>query len=102
MTDQGRVRAGTDARGQAEPHLGGHGRGEAHHGHSHGLVDSSIARSREGVKAVAVSLGVLGATALIQTVIFFTSGSVALLADLDPQLRRCAHRPPVGRRIPDP
>jgi cation diffusion facilitator family transporter len=52
------------------------------HGHSHGLVDSSIARSREGLKAVAVSLAVLGVTALVQTLIFFVSGSVALLADL--------------------
>jgi cation diffusion facilitator family transporter len=52
------------------------------HGHSHGLVDRSIVRSREGVKAVAISLGVLGVAALVQTVIFAASGSVALLADL--------------------
>jgi len=52
------------------------------HGHSHGLIDPSIARSREGVRAVSLSLGVLGLTALVQTVIFFASGSVALLADL--------------------
>ena len=82
VTEQARARAGADSHGLAEPDRRGHPRDEAHHGHSHGLVDSSIARSREGVKAVAVSLGVLGATALIQTVIFFTSGSVALLADL--------------------
>jgi cation diffusion facilitator family transporter len=52
------------------------------HGHSHGLVDRSIVRSREGVRAVSISLGVLGATALVQTLIFATTGSVALLADL--------------------
>jgi cation diffusion facilitator family transporter len=52
------------------------------HGHSHGLVDESIKRSREGIRAVAASLAVLGATALAQTVIFIASGSVALLADL--------------------
>jgi len=52
------------------------------HGHSHGLVDRSIVRSREGVKAVSVSLAVLGAAALMQVVIFVLSGSVALLADL--------------------
>jgi cation diffusion facilitator family transporter len=52
------------------------------HGHSHGLVDRSIVRSREGVKAVATSLGMLGAAALVQTIIFAASGSVALLADL--------------------
>jgi cation diffusion facilitator family transporter len=52
------------------------------HGHSHGLVDASIKRSREGIRAVALSLAVLGATALVQTLIFVASGSVALLADL--------------------
>jgi cation diffusion facilitator family transporter len=62
-------------------------RGHAHHdheahGHSHGLIDDSIKRSRAGVRAVLISLGVLGATALVQTAIFVLSGSVALLADL--------------------
>jgi divalent metal cation (Fe/Co/Zn/Cd) transporter len=66
--------------------VGGHDRDhrrEHHHGHghSHGLVDRSILRSREGVRTVAVSLGVLGATALIQAAVFALSGSVALLAD---------------------
>jgi cation diffusion facilitator family transporter len=52
------------------------------HGHSHGLVDDSIKRSRDGVRAVLLSLGVLGLTAAAQTVVFSLSGSVALLADL--------------------
>jgi cation diffusion facilitator family transporter len=52
------------------------------HGHSHGLVDRSIVRSREGVKAVSISLAVLGVAAGIQLAIFTLSGSVALLADL--------------------
>jgi len=52
------------------------------HGHSHGLVDRSIVRSRAGVRAVAISLGVLGVTAALQAIIFVASGSVALLADL--------------------
>jgi cation diffusion facilitator family transporter len=52
------------------------------HGHSHGLVDPSIKRSREGLRAVLLSLAVLGVTAAAQTVIFLASGSVALLADL--------------------
>jgi len=52
------------------------------HGHSHGLIDRSIIRSREGVKAVSISFGVLAAAALAQTLIFIASGSVALLADL--------------------
>ncbi len=45
-------------------------------------MDRSIVRSRAGVRAVAISLGVLGLTAAIQAVIFVASGSVALLADL--------------------
>jgi cation diffusion facilitator family transporter len=52
------------------------------HGHSHGLVHHSIKRSREGVRAVLLSLAVLGAAAAAQTVIYVLSGSVALLADL--------------------
>jgi cation diffusion facilitator family transporter len=45
-------------------------------------VAQSIARSREGVKAVSLSLGVLGAAALVQAAVFVLTGSVALLADL--------------------
>jgi cation diffusion facilitator family transporter len=48
----------------------------------HGLVDRSIARSREGVRAVSLSLVVLGLAAGLQVAIFVASGSVALLADL--------------------
>jgi cation diffusion facilitator family transporter len=57
-----------------------HHAGNVHH--SHGLVDRSIVRSRAGVRAVAISLAVLGATAAIQAVILVVSDSVALLADL--------------------
>ena len=39
-------------------------------------------RSRAGLRAVLISLAVLGATAAVQAVIFVSSGSVALLADL--------------------
>jgi cation diffusion facilitator family transporter len=52
------------------------------HGHSHGLVDRSITRSRAGLRAVLLSLLVLGVTAAVQALIFVLSGSVALLADL--------------------
>jgi Co/Zn/Cd efflux system component len=55
---------------------------DVEHGHSHGLVDRSIVRSRAGVKAVSLSLEVLGATALVQAGILVITGSVALLADL--------------------
>jgi cation diffusion facilitator family transporter len=54
----------------------------AAHGHSHGLIDRSIVRSREGLRAVSLSLLVLGLTAAAQAVIFIFTDSVALLADL--------------------
>jgi len=67
-----------------EPHAHGHGDHSHHHGHghSHGLVDDSIKRSREGVRAVAIVLLVLGLTAAVQAAVYVASGSVALLADL--------------------
>jgi cation diffusion facilitator family transporter len=52
------------------------------HGHSHGLVDRSIARSRDGLRVVLVSLVVLGVTAAAQAAIYVATGSIALLADL--------------------
>jgi len=61
---------------------GDHDGGGGGHGHSHGLVDRSLVRSREGVKAVSLSLALLGVAAVVQVVIFVLSGSVALLADL--------------------
>ena len=64
------------ARGHAHSHDGGG------HGHSHGLVDRSITRSRDGLRAVAISLAVLLVTAVAQAAIFVATGSVALLADL--------------------
>jgi cation diffusion facilitator family transporter len=45
-------------------------------------VDASITRSRAGLRAVALSLAILGVTAAIQALVFALSGSVALLADL--------------------
>jgi cation diffusion facilitator family transporter len=52
------------------------------HGHAHGLVDPSVARSRTGVRAVSLSLAVLLATALAQAGVYVATGSVALLSDL--------------------
>jgi cation diffusion facilitator family transporter len=63
--------------GAAHDHEHDHG-----HGHSHGLVDPSIKRSREGVRAVTVALAVLALTTVAQAIVFVASGSVALLADL--------------------
>ncbi len=52
------------------------------HGHSHGLIDPSIKRSRAGLRVVAVSLVILTATAAAQAAIYVATGSIALLADL--------------------
>ena len=75
-----------DAHEHVHPHNHEHphdpAREHGEHGHSHGLVDRSILRSREGLRAVAISLVVLGATAIAQLMIFLLTGSVALLADL--------------------
>jgi cation diffusion facilitator family transporter len=45
-------------------------------------VDRSLLRSREGLRAVGLSLVILGVTAVLQAGVFVASGSVALLADL--------------------
>jgi cation diffusion facilitator family transporter len=65
-----------------EHHRHGQPGHEGGHGHSHGLVDASIMRSREGIHAVSLSLVVLGLAAIGQTAVFLASGSIALLADL--------------------
>lgn len=52
------------------------------HDRAHGLVDRSILRSRAGIRAVSLSLGILTVTALAQAFIYSRTLSVALLADL--------------------
>jgi cation diffusion facilitator family transporter len=52
------------------------------HGHTQGLIDPSIKRSRAGLRAVGISLAVLAAAALAQAVLFVATDSIALLADL--------------------
>jgi cation diffusion facilitator family transporter len=52
--------------------------------HSHDSadkVDSALESSREGLRALWISLAVLGATAVLQAVVVVWSGSVALLSD---------------------
>jgi cation diffusion facilitator family transporter len=71
------VREHDRSRGHAHDHRHGHD-----HVHSHGLVDDSVKRSREGIRAVSLSLAVLALAAIAQTVVFVASGSIALLADL--------------------
>jgi cation diffusion facilitator family transporter len=80
--------------GAIYPPASGHGRADGHghdhgasahrhdrHDHSHGGVDPALLRSREAMRALWLSLTILGATAIFQIVIVILSGSVALLAD---------------------
>ncbi len=53
-----------------------HDHGE--HAHSHGLIDESIKRSRDGIHAVSLSLAVLALAAIAQLGVFLASGSIAL------------------------
>jgi len=81
----------------SHPHSGAH----IHHdhggqGHSHGLIDQSIKRSRAGIRAVLLSLLVLGLTALAQVAIFAFTGSIALLADLIHNFGDAATAIPLG------
>ena len=66
----------------ADELLGEHDHHSDAHGHSHGLVDRSIVRSRAGVRVVSLSLAILALAAGAQLAIFALSSSVALLADL--------------------
>ena len=66
------------------------------HGHSHALVDRSIVRSRAGLRAVLLSLGVLALTAALQVVVYVLSGSVALLADVIHNFADALTAVPVG------
>jgi cation diffusion facilitator family transporter len=74
----------------------GHRPHHGEHGHTHGLVASSIKRSRAGVRAVALSFVVLGLTALVQVAIFASTGSIALLADLIHNFGDAATAIPLG------
>lgn len=68
-----------------DDHHHGHSQGHEHsegHGHSHGLVDPSIIRSKEGVRAVSLSLLVLMIGSLMQFSLYGLTHSVALLADV--------------------
>jgi divalent metal cation (Fe/Co/Zn/Cd) transporter len=77
-----RERAGHDHGRQHDHDHEHHDAHDSAHGHSHGLVDDSIKRSREGIRAVSLSLAILGLAAAAQTAVFIASGSIALLADL--------------------
>ena len=67
--------------------LGGHGYGYADgeggaHGHTHGVVDATLAATDKGIWAIKWSFIILAVTALLQFIVVIVSGSVALLADM--------------------
>jgi cation diffusion facilitator family transporter len=73
-----------DPHGHDHPRGGGGLLGRVVHVHSHDpaeRVDAALEGSRAGVRAVAVSLGGLAATAALQATVVVLSGSVAVLAD---------------------
>lgn len=70
--------------GDRHAHGHGHSHGHSHgegHAHSHGVVDPVIATTARGIWAIKWSFVILMATALMQLVVVFFTGSVALLAD---------------------
>ena len=78
------------AHGHGDGHSHGHGSsvlGRVRHGvrpHSHQAadkVDAAMEASAEGLRALWISLAVLGGTAVLQAVVVVFSGSVALLGD---------------------
>src|SRR6266436_9585913 len=75
------------------PHDHGH---DHSHGHTHGIVDPSLATSDRGLWAIKWSFLGLAATAVLQLVVVFISGSVGLLADTIHNLGDAATAIPLG------
>ena len=69
---------------------------EHHHGHSHGILDPSIASTSRGLWALKWSFLVLMATAMVQVVVAAVTGSVALLADTIHNFADAATAIPLG------
>lgn len=61
---------------------GGHGHDHhGPHGHTHGVIDATIATTERGIWAIKWSFVILAVTAGLQLAVVAASGSVALLAD---------------------
>jgi cation diffusion facilitator family transporter len=70
------------AQPEGSDHADGHPQGKAGgHGHTHGLIDPTIATTERGIWAIKWSFVILAITALFQVAVVLVSGSVALLAD---------------------
>jgi cation diffusion facilitator family transporter len=68
---------GTQAHG-----FGEHGHdNHSPHGHTHGVIDATIATTDRGIRAIKWSFGILAVTAVLQIGVVAISGSVALFAD---------------------
>jgi cation diffusion facilitator family transporter len=68
----------------ADYHSHDHSHGEGDrgaHGHTHGVIDPSIAATERGVWAVKWSFVILAITAVLQLAVVYLSGSIALFAD---------------------
>src|SRR5262245_22816658 len=61
------------------PHT--HDRASPSHGHTHGVVDPTVATTDRGIFAIKWSFVILVVTAALQMLVVLASGSVALLAD---------------------
>ncbi|WP_140533951.1 cation diffusion facilitator family transporter [Mesorhizobium sp. B1-1-8] len=59
----------------------GHGHDHDHGGHTHGVIDATIATTDRGIWAIKWSFVILAVTAALQMAVVLVSGSVALLAD---------------------
>lgn len=73
-----------------------HHDGHGSHPHTHGAVDPSIATSERGIWALKWSFAGLMVTALLQVVVVFLSGSVALLSDTIHNFGDAATAVPLG------
>src|SRR5262245_16840460 len=66
------------------------------HGHVHDMVDPRILSSERGIRAIQLSFAGLFATTVLQLVVVFLSGSVALLADTIHNLADACTAIPLG------
>jgi cation diffusion facilitator family transporter len=64
-------------------HGSAHGHHDQHgpHGHTHGVIDATLATTERGIWAIKWSFIILAITAVMQMAVVAISGSVALLAD---------------------
>lgn len=67
--------------GAVQPNFGAGGHDEGAHGHTHGVIDPTIATTAKGIWAIKWSFVILAITSALQLVVVYFSGSVALLAD---------------------